>query len=226
MDNRLESVLNLLIDDYIRTAEPIGSSALVKSHELDVSSATVRNCFSVLEDEGYLIQPHTSAGRIPTEKAYHWYVERLDDSGLKKQEEEMLRESSVSEDEDGARMKQLAKICVRITGSAALVGTNRTDTYYTGLTELFSQPEFKDWSKVVNMGTVLDDLDGRLNALRTEHFSDPEIRLGKDCPFGSACGSVMVSLPKRGLLVLLGPIRMDYRKARGILLHISQFTNA
>ena len=63
-------VLRAVVEDYIRSQEPIGSSALTKTHDLGVSSATVRNDMAALEDEGYLIQPHTSAGRIPTEKGY------------------------------------------------------------------------------------------------------------------------------------------------------------
>ena len=70
-------VLRAVVEDYIRSQEPIGSSALTKTHDLGVSSATVRNDMAALEDEGYLIQPHTSAGRIPTEKGYRYFVDRL-----------------------------------------------------------------------------------------------------------------------------------------------------
>ena len=61
-------VLRAVVEDYIRSQEPVGSTTLTKDHDLGVSSATVRNDMAALEDEGYLIQPHTSAGRIPTEK--------------------------------------------------------------------------------------------------------------------------------------------------------------
>ena len=61
-------VLRAIVEDYIRSQEPIGSAALTKKHDLGVSSATIRNDMASLEEEGYLIQPHTSSGRIPTEK--------------------------------------------------------------------------------------------------------------------------------------------------------------
>lgn len=70
-------VLRAIVEDYIRSQEPIGSSALTRTHDLGVSAATVRNDMAALEDEGYLIQPHTSAGRIPTEKGYRYFVDRL-----------------------------------------------------------------------------------------------------------------------------------------------------
>lgn len=70
-------VLRAVVEDYIRSQEPVGSTTLTRDHDLGVSSATVRNDMAALEDEGYLIQPHTSAGRIPTEKGYRYFVDRL-----------------------------------------------------------------------------------------------------------------------------------------------------
>ncbi|KXA20905.1 transcription repressor HrcA [Gardnerella vaginalis] len=70
-------VLRAVVEDYIRSQEPVGSAALAKHHQLGVSSATIRNDMSALEEEGYLIQPHTSAGRIPTEKGYRYFVDGL-----------------------------------------------------------------------------------------------------------------------------------------------------
>ncbi|WEV52268.1 heat-inducible transcriptional repressor HrcA [Bifidobacterium sp. ESL0798] len=70
-------VLRAVVEDYIRSQEPVGSTALTRAHDLGVSSATIRNDMSALEEEGYLIQPHTSAGRIPTERGYRYFVDRL-----------------------------------------------------------------------------------------------------------------------------------------------------
>jgi len=68
MDERKFAVLRAIIEDYVATQEPIGSKSIVERHRLKVSPATVRNEMAVLEDEGYIVQPHTSAGRIPTIK--------------------------------------------------------------------------------------------------------------------------------------------------------------
>src|SRR5215475_15343681 len=76
-DDRRFDVLRAIVADFVSTKEPIGSKSLVERHNLGVSSATVRNDMAVLEDEGYIHQPHTSAGRVPTDKGYRLFVDRL-----------------------------------------------------------------------------------------------------------------------------------------------------
>src|SRR6476660_3252615 len=77
LDDRKLAVLAAIVEDYVATQEPVGSRALVERHNLKVSSATVRNDMAALEEEGYLRQPHTSAGRVPTDKGYRLFVDRL-----------------------------------------------------------------------------------------------------------------------------------------------------
>lgn len=77
LDDRKLDVLKAIVTDYVSSREPVGSKALVERHKLDVSAATVRNDMAVLEEEGYIMQPHTSAGRIPTDKGYRLFVDRL-----------------------------------------------------------------------------------------------------------------------------------------------------
>lgn len=77
LEDRRLAVLRAIVEDYVSTREPVGSKALVERHSLGVSSATVRNDMAVLEEEGYIAQPHTSAGRIPTDLGYRAFVDRL-----------------------------------------------------------------------------------------------------------------------------------------------------
>src|ERR1700704_6149476 len=77
LDERKLDVLRAIVEDYVATQEPVGSRALVERHQLRVSAATVRNDMAVLEDEGYLRQPHTSAGRVPTDRGYRLFVDKL-----------------------------------------------------------------------------------------------------------------------------------------------------
>src|SRR3954447_5412451 len=77
VEDRKLSVLRAIVEDYVSTHEPVGSKALVERHRLGVSPATVRNDMASLEDEGLIAQPHTSAGRIPTDKGYRFFVDRL-----------------------------------------------------------------------------------------------------------------------------------------------------
>lgn len=76
-DDRKLAVLRAIVEDYVATQEPVGSKALVERHQLGVSPATVRNDMAALEEEGLIAQPHTSAGRIPTDKGYRFFVDRL-----------------------------------------------------------------------------------------------------------------------------------------------------
>ncbi|HEX5543197.1 MAG TPA: heat-inducible transcriptional repressor HrcA [Micromonospora sp.] len=77
LDDRKLEVLRAIVEDYVATQEPVGSKALVERHQLGVSPATVRNDMAVLEEEGYIKQPHTSAGRVPTDRGYRLFVDRL-----------------------------------------------------------------------------------------------------------------------------------------------------
>ncbi|MEJ7833814.1 MAG: heat-inducible transcriptional repressor HrcA [Nocardioides sp.] len=76
-EERKLAVLRAIVEDYVATEEPVGSKALVERHSLGVSPATVRNDMAALEEEGYITQPHTSAGRVPTDKGYRLFVDRL-----------------------------------------------------------------------------------------------------------------------------------------------------
>ena len=75
-DRRL-AVLRAIVEDYVQTREPVGSKALAERHALGVSPATIRNDMAALEEEGYIAQPHTSAGRVPTDKGYRLFVDKL-----------------------------------------------------------------------------------------------------------------------------------------------------
>jgi heat-inducible transcriptional repressor len=77
LDDRKLEVLRAIVEDYVATQEPVGSKALVERHQLGVSPATVRNDMAVLEEEGYIRQPHTSAGRVPTDRGYRLFVDKL-----------------------------------------------------------------------------------------------------------------------------------------------------
>jgi heat-inducible transcriptional repressor len=81
LDERKLAVLRAIVEDYVSTTEPVGSKSLVDRHNLDVSPATIRNDMAVLEEQGFIVQPHTSAGRVPTDKGYRLFVDRL--SGVK-----------------------------------------------------------------------------------------------------------------------------------------------
>ena len=77
LDERKAAILRAVVEEYIETAQPVGSNHVARSERVNVSSATVRNEMAVLEQEGYLTQPHTSAGRVPTDRGYRFFVDSL-----------------------------------------------------------------------------------------------------------------------------------------------------
>ncbi|NEG55498.1 heat-inducible transcriptional repressor HrcA [Bifidobacterium platyrrhinorum] len=117
-------VLRAVVEDYIRSQEPVGSTALTRQHDLGVSSATVRNDMAALEEEGYLIQPHTSAGRVPTEKGYRYFVDRLAtvvplSAAQRRGIDSFLSGSASLQD----TLQRAARLLARITGQVAVVAS-------------------------------------------------------------------------------------------------------
>lgn len=121
LDRRM-LVLRAVVEDYIRTQEPVGSASVARSHRLDVSSATVRNDMAALEEGGYLTQPHTSAGRVPTEKGYRYFVDRLSTAvPLSRAQRHAIEEflsGTASLDET---LRRAARLLAQITGQVAVI---------------------------------------------------------------------------------------------------------
>src|SRR5438045_9047332 len=81
LDDRKSAILRAIVEEYIGSAQPVGSQTIAQTRDLGVSAATVRNEMSVLERDGYITQPHTSAGRIPTDRGYRYFVDHLAGAG-------------------------------------------------------------------------------------------------------------------------------------------------
>jgi heat-inducible transcriptional repressor len=121
-DERRFEVLRAIVADFVSTQEPIGSKSLVERHNLGVSSATVRNDMAVLEAEGYITQPHTSSGRVPTEKGYREFVDRLDDvkplSSAERRAIQSFLESGVDLDDV---LRRAVRLLAQLTRQVAVV---------------------------------------------------------------------------------------------------------
>ncbi|MDI3314039.1 MAG: heat-inducible transcriptional repressor HrcA [Mycobacterium sp.] len=121
-EERRFEVLRAIVADFVATREPIGSKALVERHNLGVSSATVRNDMAVLEAEGYITQPHTSSGRVPTEKGYREFVDRLDDvkplSAAERRAIHKFLESGVDLDDV---LRRAVRLLAQLTRQVAIV---------------------------------------------------------------------------------------------------------
>ena len=177
--------------------------------------ATARAEMSELEKSGYLIKPHTSAGRVPSEKAYDFFVKEFleYEKSVKLQNviQEMLQKSIYEQ-----AIKQVAKLLAQISGEAVIVGFKFNHAYYTGLSNLFRHPEFQEYSQAFNLTAMLDRLDDTLSMIFDNVNEEAQILVGTNNPFGPQTSLVIAKYKyadrEPGVLALLGPLRMDYNK--------------
>jgi len=108
--DRQEKLLDFLIKEYISTAEPVSSLALKKVTDLDVCGATIRNDLQVLTEEGYIIQPHTSAGRIPTQKAYKHFADKIERQRQKEFEDFIVRQAKLAHEQMFREMQMMEEL--------------------------------------------------------------------------------------------------------------------
>lgn len=218
MTDRQSQLLTNLVERYITKAEPISSGSL--ADRLKVSSATVRNDLAMLEKQGYIYQPHTSAGRVPTIAGYQYYLEHALE--LKKptanQQEEVLQGLKAQEP-----VKGVAKNVSELTKQAVLVAFTPCDFYYTGISKLFAQPEFNDQQTVINISVVLDSLDEMLQSVYEQVGDEPTILIGDQNPFSNQCALIALQTrlsTKPGVFAILGPLRIDYGRMTGLLHYV------
>ncbi|MDK2562793.1 heat-inducible transcriptional repressor HrcA [Romboutsia sedimentorum] len=125
LNERKLSILNAIVKDYIETAEAVGSRTISKKHDLGVSAATIRNEMADLEELGYLIQPHTSAGRVPSEKGYKLYVDSLMSQGELREEEKILIQQCVQNNVSHIKdlMNETSKLLSKLTNYTTVAET-------------------------------------------------------------------------------------------------------
>lgn len=210
MTDRQKELLRSIIKAHIKQAGPIGSHHLVNKYKLDLSPATIRGEMVLLEEEGFLFQPHTSSGRLPTEKAYRFYVENLmQEKGASTDIKSAFQESLKNKDKRVA-VKKLAKNLAEVSHETIVVGFTPYDLYYTGLSNLFSKPEFQDIEIIYEISAIIDHLDEVVHQVFDEVGENTKILIGRENPFSADCSAILTKNSKIGLLGLIGPIRMDY----------------
>lgn len=219
MNNRKIELLNSIIREYIALAEPISSNLVVKNYDLKVSPATIRNDMLELEKDGYIYQPHISAGRIPTEKGYKFYIKNF----LKREKisqilKRRLEEIYTDESENWqVKIKNIVKNVAMESKEAMIVAFEDVSIYYTGITNLFSQPEFHEHISVCNLSAIIDQMDEVIyKCYNSKKISNNiNILIGAENPFGQFCSAIITKLPENKnniLMCMLGPMRMDYGK--------------
>jgi len=222
MEPRPALILKLLTAEYIQTATPVASQFLVEKYQLDFSPATVRNDLADLEEAGYIIQMHTSAGRIPTELAYRELIKNLQPTTPELADKKSLQPALADFTHN---WKSLAKVLAQLTNSAVFWSFHRYDSYYTGLSSLLGQPEFKQLSLIYDISQVIDSLEEIVDDLFNQIPEKPIIRLGSDSPFGAFSSTIITKYHYQqhiGLFGLLAPLRTDYQHNFNLINYVHQ----
>ncbi len=221
MEKRTEIILSTVIKEHIKTGAPVGSGVLVDKYKLDISPATVRNEMARLEENGFICQPHTSAGRIPTEIAYNFYVRNLKDKKLKDKDLDILEKALVDGDEQS--FKQTAKIMSDMSGNAIFWAFHRHNLYYTGISNLFQQPEFARNNLIYDISSIIDRLDEIIDEVFDSVKTEAQVMIGSKNPFGNFCSTVLIKYKNgdnTGLVGILSPMRTDYKKNLALINYV------
>ncbi len=219
---RQEKILQAIVEQYAEVAAPVGSTLLAKV--FDVSSATIRSEMADLERAGLIKQPHTSAGRIPTDKGYRYYVnniaENAPSSPAEIRAEKAIATRVASGGESERVIKNAVDTLVELTHNLG-IATIGDQLYMSGLSNLFGQPEFMNSGQVREVASLLDNLEPWLyEAAPNEPLS---VYIGQENPIGRSAGcSLIVSrfrsnYSDRSYIGVLGPTRQSYRDVMSLV---------
>lgn len=222
MTERQQQILHAIVEQYAEVASPVGSQLLAKV--FSVSSATIRAEMAELERKGFIAQPHTSAGRVPTDKGYRFYVNSLSEekeAALPARHAERALDARVL----GAGLpertiRNAVDTLVELTHNLGLA-TIGNQLYMSGLSNLFGQPEFIQSSQVRQVAELLDNLEPWLReAAPNQPLS---VYIGRENPIGRSAGcSLIISrfnspYSERSYIGVLGPTRQHYRDVMNLV---------
>lgn len=219
MNERQSRLLAAIIDEFIATALPVGSKQIVDSGHMDVSGATIRNEMQILSDEGYIHQPHTSAGRVPTAQGYRLYVtEHIKPT----RHEAQVRKKFASlkdqylQKKDQERVYDAVNLLTQMTPNVVFATVpHKERIFYLGLGNVLKQPEFQENPLMAShIAEVLEEhLDTILGVLDIDNSVRYYIGEENILPQIVSCSIMVTSYEVRGskgVIGVLGPMRMDY----------------
>jgi heat-inducible transcriptional repressor len=228
-ESRKKAVLTATINRYIQDASPIASEDIAT--DFDLSSATIRNIFSELEENGYLTHPYTSGGRMPTEKGYRYYVDfLLSQMELLDQEKEDILKGfrhEIRRLED--TLEETSELISAITHYAGIVSflEQQDKFFYRGIGRILEHPEFRDYDKIRMLIRMIEEKERLLDIINRDFTGKVKVYIGAElgCPEMASCSLVVssYSLKNRpsGRLAVLGPLRMQYNHIIPALEYIS-----
>ena len=238
MTERQVAILVSIIEQYAEVAVPVGSVTLAKLFR--VSSATIRSEMARLEDLGMIAQPHTSTGRVPTDQGYRFYVNRLTDEhdqGLVLEQPQSVDRSAraietrvqTHADQADRAIRSAVDSLVDLTRNMGLA-TIGDELYFSGMSHLFSHPEFAGGMHVQAVARLIDNLEPWLREVAP---NEPlNVYIGSENPIAKASGASLIiskfrsPYSNRSYIGVLGPTRQDYAKTMRLVRYTGSMLEA
>ncbi len=219
LTQRQIEILRSIIEEYIETAEPVGSETIEKKHNLSASPATIRNEMVKLSEYGYIKKPHSSAGRIPTAQGLKFYVREL----MKEKELSTVEEVALKErvwdfrDRMQRFLKEATKSLAEKTSTLAIATTQDGDIYCSGYANILDMPEFFDIDVTKTLLEALDEYNWFETIYASIHDDEDihvliEDELGSQLkgPYGFIFTEFETPMKVQGKIGVLGPARLHY----------------
>jgi len=215
---RQGKILNCIVGEYISSKTPVSSKVLVKKYHFGIKPSTMRIEFQKLTELGYLTQPHTSAGRMPTDKGYRFYVDNLRPKNKSRGFSEIEKEI----DDSFKFFQHLTQRIAELTSSLAMAYFPEEDVIFKeGWDEIFKEPEFEDSGFISRFMEVVQNFEEHFSELKDS--DELQVFIGKEnqlpCAkeFSAIISKVHLPKKKEGIIAILGPKRMAYDKNVGIM---------
>lgn len=223
---RQKQILCQIIEEYAETAAPVGSVTMAKLFK--VSPATIRAEMARLEMFGLIAQPHTSAGRVPTDAGYRYYVNNLDRNKVEQESEQKALERGThalevrvsAQSRADAAIRGAVDALVELTGNLGLA-TIGGQLYLSGISRLFTQPEFVDTRRVQSVAKLLDELEPWLREAAPGEplniFIGHENPIGKNSEVSLIISKFRSPYSDKSYVGVLGPTRQNYSRVMGLV---------
>ena len=229
---RKDLVLGIVVNAYIKTITPVSSSYIVDEHRVDLSPATIRNILAELEEDGLLTHPHTSAGRLPTQKGYRYYVDNLmhqiqlleeEKFRIKREYEKKMRDLETALDKTSEVLSDMT----HYTSIISVDGWNGK-IFCRGTSYVVGYPEYKDIKKIGGILSALEEKETLLQFINRDLEKKIKIYIGHEiaCSDIEGCSLAVLRYQTHsgptGRIAVLGPTRMDYSRVVSTLDYFSK----
>ena len=229
MDIRQQKILAAIVKEYSDTANPVGSKELAEKYRFSESPATIRNEMAVLEKLGYITQPYKSAGRVPTDKGYRFFVnELMRRFELSEKERQMLKRELVKLHQQHEQLgRSISNLLAEVSGSAAFALLPH-QAASTGLSHIIGDPEFTDPKTMKQVAQLLENIDQTASKFVKRNEITAEAIIGGESPvpvpknLSLVVSNVKMKDGKKGVIGIIGPKRMSYAKNLSIIEYLAK----